>query len=105
MKHRVSSKANRSAVSLDQAVLHFARAFQLGQAKASAELKKQGHAVSASGVRYIWKKHNLETAYKRLKTVLRAPDGATAKLSLQQRNSETRGRQPQDRAQGATRTG
>lgn len=92
MKHRESSKANRSAVSLDQAVLRFARDFpQLGQAKASAELKKQGHAVSASGVRYIWKKHNLETAYKRLKTVLRAPDGATAKLSLQQREILKRG--------------
>lgn len=92
MKRREGSKANRSALSLEQAVVGFAREFpQLGQAKAADELKKQGHAVSASGVRYIWKKHNLETAYKRLKTVSRAPNGSAAELSLQQREILKRG--------------
>jgi AcrR family transcriptional regulator len=92
MKRREGSKANRSALSLEQAVVGFAREFpQLGQAKAADELKKQGHAVSASGVRYIWKKHRLETAYKRLKAVARAPNGSAAELSLQQREILKRG--------------
>jgi AcrR family transcriptional regulator len=92
MKRRQGSKANRSALSLEQAVVGFAREFpQLGQAKAADELRKQGHAVSASGVRYIWKKHKLETAYKRLKTVARAPNGSAAELSLQQREILKRG--------------
>jgi AcrR family transcriptional regulator len=92
MKRRQGGKANRSVLSLEQAVVGFAREFpQLGQAKAADELRKQGHAVSASGVRYIWKKHKLETAYKRLKTVSRAPNGSAAELSLQQREILKRG--------------
>ncbi|OGA12694.1 MAG: hypothetical protein A3G25_12280 [Betaproteobacteria bacterium RIFCSPLOWO2_12_FULL_63_13] len=92
MKRRGNSGTNRSALSLEQAVVGFARDFpQLGQAKAADELKKQGHAISASGVRYIWKKHDLETAYKRLMTVLRTPDGSPAELSPRQRDILKRG--------------
>lgn len=92
MKHQVISKTNRNALSIEQAVVDFAREFpQLGQAKASDKLRKQGYAVSASGVRNIWKKHNLETVYKRLTTVSRTPDGSAADLTPQQREILKRG--------------
>lgn len=92
MKQREIGEANRGANSIEQAVVGFARDFpQVGQAKASDELKKRGYAVSASGVRYIWKKHNLETAYKRLKTVSRAPNGSSAELTIQQQEILKRG--------------
>jgi len=53
--------------SLEAAVVRFAtEAPQLGQAKVAAALSRLGHPVSPSGVRYIWRKHDLETAYKRL---------------------------------------
>lgn len=92
MGHREVGKAERSAPSLEQAVVEYAHKFpQFGQAKAADELKRNGRAVSASGVRYIWKKHNLETAYKRLKAVSRAPKGSTAELTAQQQEILKRG--------------
>jgi len=92
MKRRQYNETNPGVLTLEQAVLAFAREFpQVGQAKAADKLKKQGHAISASGVRYIWKKHNLETAYKRLISVMRTPDGAPAELSLRQREILKRG--------------
>ena len=58
--------------SLAAAVLRHAREQpQLGQAKVAEALARQGHTVSPSGVRYIWRQHNLETAYKRLKALAR----------------------------------
>ena len=55
---------------LEAAVLGYARkAPQMGQQRVADELTRRGLAVSASGVRYLWKKHNLETAYKRLKAL------------------------------------
>ncbi|MFA6310088.1 MAG: TetR/AcrR family transcriptional regulator [Sterolibacterium sp.] len=92
MRQRESSRAGRNVVSLEQAVVDYAHRFpQFGQARAADELKRTGHAVSASGVRYIWKKHNLETTYKRLKAVSRAQDGATAELTAQQQEILKRG--------------
>ncbi|MCX7176593.1 MAG: TetR/AcrR family transcriptional regulator [Proteobacteria bacterium] len=92
MKQRKSGKAERGVVSIEQAVVDYAHKFpQCGQARASDELKRIGHSVSASGVRNIWKKHNLETTYKRLKAVTRAPDGSTAELTPQQQEVLKRG--------------
>lgn len=55
---------------LEASVLHFARKHpQFGQARVAHELGMAGHSISPSGVRYLWKKHNLETAYKRLKAL------------------------------------
>ncbi|HUW39027.1 MAG TPA: TetR/AcrR family transcriptional regulator [Rhodocyclaceae bacterium] len=55
---------------LEAAVLRYAREQpQLGQARVAAALNRLGHPVSPSGVRYIWRKHDLETAYKRLKAL------------------------------------
>jgi len=92
MKRQISARSPQRAASVEQAAVNFARDFpQAGQAKASAELKKLGYPVSASGVRYIWKKHNLETTYKRLKTVSRGPHGTATELTLQQRDILKRG--------------
>ena len=41
----------------------------LGQQRASNELEKQGVIVSASGIRSIWLRHDLETFKKRLKAL------------------------------------
>lgn len=41
----------------------------LGQARASSELQKQGIIVSASGVRSIWLRHDMESFQKRLKAL------------------------------------
>ena len=87
-----SVKVFQGVVSLEQAVMDFAREFpQFGQARASAELKTMGYPVSASGVRYIWKKHNLETAYKRLKAVARSTGGSALALTAQQQAILKRG--------------
>lgn len=72
-------KAGLGAVSLEQVVVRYAHEFpQFGQARAAGELTEMGYPVSASGVRNIWQKHNLETAYKRLKSVARGSMALTA---------------------------
>lgn len=66
-------------VDMDAAVIRYARTHpQMGQAKVAAALHGQGIEVSASGVRYLWRKHGLETAYKRLKAL----DGVPGRRAL-----------------------
>ncbi|MFZ5510666.1 MAG: TetR/AcrR family transcriptional regulator [Pseudomonadota bacterium] len=63
-------RAARDALTLEQAVLRLAAERpELGQARVARELARLGYSVSASGVRYIWSKHGLETTYKRLKAI------------------------------------
>ncbi len=74
---------NRPAV--EAAVLRQAREHpQRGQAKAAAELQRLGHSISISGVRYIWRKHGLETAYKRLKALQKQNGAGGGELSAGQ---------------------
>ncbi len=81
-------KAGPGGDSLEQVVVRYAHEFpQFGQARAAGLLKEMGYPVSASGVRNIWQKHNLETTYKRLKAVAR--DSMT--LTPQQREILKRG--------------
>lgn len=89
-KNRHDAGSGQDApATLEQAVLRYAREFpQCGQARAAQELTRAGHAVSASGVRNIWLRHGLETAYKRLKTVAREPAVA---LTQRQRDLLRRG--------------
>jgi AcrR family transcriptional regulator len=55
---------------LEEAVLSHAHENpEDGQAKAAAALTDRGLPISAAGVRYIWRKHDLETAYKRLRAL------------------------------------
>lgn len=52
------------------AVLQYARQHpDYGQARVAEELRQLGYSISASGVRYIWQQHGLETAFKRLKAL------------------------------------
>ena len=79
------------AVDLDRAVARYARTHpRMGQAKVAAALQAQGVAVSASGVRYLWRKRGLETAYKRLKAI-EDSRGRAAKLTVDQRAILRRG--------------
>ncbi|MGP1677821.1 MAG: TetR/AcrR family transcriptional regulator [Burkholderiales bacterium] len=69
----------RNRTSVEAAVVGQAREHpQRGQAKAAEELNRLGYTISTSGVRYIWRKHGLETAYKRLKA-LEKETGASAR--------------------------
>jgi TetR/AcrR family transcriptional regulator, cholesterol catabolism regulator len=78
--------------SLEAAVLRQAREHpQRGQAKAAAELNRQGFAISISGVRYIWRKHGLETAYKRLKALEKQTGAGGRELSAAQKALLRRG--------------
>jgi len=70
---------------VENSVLLFARRHpQFGQAKVARELSLIGQPISASGVRYIWKKHNLETAYKRLKSLEKLPEQTERTLTASQ---------------------
>jgi len=61
---------NRVPDYIEQAVIELAVANPaLGQYRASNELKQQGVIVSASGVRSIWLRNDLETFKKRLKAL------------------------------------
>lgn len=71
--------------SLEASVLLFANQHpQFGQAKVARALSSSGQVISPSGVRYIWKKHNLETAYKRLKALQQSPARSTGQLTTSQ---------------------
>lgn len=63
LKNRVDELTEKAVV--DFAILQPA----FGQVRVSNELRKQGIFVSASGVRSIWLRHNLESFKKRLKAL------------------------------------
>ncbi len=67
---RIVKIRDRSNADLEDVVLQYASMHpEFGQARVARELKKTGYFISASGVRYIWKRHELETTYKRLKAI------------------------------------
>lgn len=91
MKPRNAAKPVQAPATVEAAALRYAREFpQRGQARAAHDLTRAGQAVSASGVRNIWLRHGLETAYKRLKAVAREGDGSAA-LTVRQRELLRRG--------------
>jgi len=49
---------------------------ELGQAAVADRLRRAGQSISASGVRYIWQRHGLETAVKRLQALVHTEGGA-----------------------------
>ncbi len=64
---------------------------QRGQGKAAAELNRLGYSISTSGVRYIWRKHGLETTYKRLKALEKEIAGRGRELTEGQKALLRRG--------------
>lgn len=67
---KVPNLKNRVDEQTEQAVINHAIDFPAhGQARTSNELRKIGVFVSASGVRSIWLRHNLENVKKRLKAL------------------------------------
>ena len=67
---RKPNLANRVDEATEKAVMQSALDFPaFGQVRTSNELRKQGVFVSASGVRSIWLRHDLENFKKRLKSL------------------------------------
>ncbi|MHC4322691.1 MAG: IS481 family transposase [Planctomycetota bacterium] len=63
IKNRVSEDVERAVVELTM------EDPSLGQVRASNTLRQRGTFISASGVRYVWLRHDLETFNKRLKVL------------------------------------
>lgn len=64
---------------------------ELGQAAVAVRLSNQGYPISASGVRYIWQKHGLETTVKRLRALADQADRGIEALTEKQRRLLARG--------------
>lgn len=87
-----NTNAVRNHSSLEAAVIREAREHpQRGQGKAAEELNRLGYTISTSGVRYIWRKHGLETTYKRLKALEKEIDGTARELTEGQKALLRRG--------------
>ncbi|HRQ57219.1 MAG TPA: TetR family transcriptional regulator [Azoarcus taiwanensis] len=84
-------------------ILRVAReAPELGQAAVAERMRALGLRVSPSGVRYIWQRHGLETAVKRLQALAESSDRGLASLTERQRRQVERGRLSARLAQAAT---
>ncbi|WP_018991574.1 TetR/AcrR family transcriptional regulator [Aromatoleum toluclasticum] len=82
----------RRAPDVEAAILGLARDEPgLGQAAVSARLRRDGFAISPSGVRYIWQKHGLETAVKRLRAIAQSTSEGVSALTDTQRGLLARG--------------
>ena len=73
-------------------ILRIAReAPELGQAAVAQLLRERGLSISPSGVRYLWQRHGLETAVKRLQALAGASPDGLAQLSDTQKALLERG--------------
>jgi AcrR family transcriptional regulator len=80
------------ADSVESEALRFARERpHWGQARVAEELQRLGHSISASGVRKMWQRHDMETTYKRLKLIERSGSPNVGILSEQQLKRLSRG--------------
>lgn len=88
----------------EAAILRLAReAPELGQVAVAERLRSEGLRISPSGVRYLWQRHGLETAVKRLQA-LEEGRGADALTEAQRRLLE-RGMLTERLARGENATG
>lgn len=86
MKPAMPSKSGSNPVRQEstQYILRLAREQpQLGQAAVAQQLQQAGIQISASGVRYIWKKYGLETTTKRLQALNASTAGNSLSKSQQ----------------------
>lgn len=82
--------AGQSAI--EAAILRLSHdAPELGQAAVADRLRQSGLSISPSGVRYIWQKHGLETAVKRLQALAGHSADGLAALTESQRSLLERG--------------
>ncbi|MCB1898647.1 TetR family transcriptional regulator [Cognatazoarcus halotolerans] len=74
-----TAQGMEDAPDAESAILEFARTEPtLGQAAVAERLRARGIRISPSGVRYIWQRHDLETAVKRLQALAdRVPEALT----------------------------
>ncbi|MBR0565308.1 TetR family transcriptional regulator [Azoarcus sp. L1K30] len=80
----MNQQSNDEGSGIEAAILQLARTEPtMGQAAVAERLRASGVRISPSGVRYIWQRHGLETAVKRLQAL--ADDGADALTPDQQR--------------------
>ena len=85
MKHSAPS----AQPSTEELILQFARSQpELGQFSVASQLTEQGHAVSPSTVRNVWKRYGLETSYKRLmaKSKSKTTDSPRTALSQEEQS-------------------
>jgi len=76
---------NRVSQEVEQKILDYALAFPTqGAQRVANELRLQGVNVSASGVRGVWLRHDLETRHKRLLRLERISQDSTFVLSVEQ---------------------
>lgn len=75
---------------------------ELGQAAVAERLRLAGLQISASGVRYIWQKHGLETAVKRLHALAEQAGEGVEVLTESQRRLLERGELSARLARGET---
>lgn len=105
MKPRTQAdRRGHGRTKIEDAVLRHAREHpQDGQAAAARALARSGLGISPAGVRYIWRRHGLETTYKRLCAIDLAAGGA-AQLSAAQREIVRRGEATRRLVRRAQRT-
>lgn len=88
---------------VEQEILALARSEpELGQAAVAERLRLAGLQISASGVRYIWQKHGLETAVKRLQALAGEAGEGVEALTESQRRLLERGELSARLARGET---
>jgi len=93
MDHARTVRDTRAPASeIEAEILRLAREEPgLGQAAVADRLRRAGLAISPSGVRYIWQKHGLETAVKRLQALAHSSTEGLAVLTDSQRGLLERG--------------
>ena len=82
----------KTSDNVEAAILKLARERPtLGQAAVAAHLQAHGQRISPSGVRYIWQKHGLETAVKRLQALIENTEEGVEQLTEEQQQRLARG--------------
>ncbi len=90
-----------SSVTAEEEILRLAREEpELGQVAVAERLRQAGLRISPSGVRYLWQKHGLETAVKRLQALVEHRGGDAEGLTETQRRHLERGRLSERLARG-----
>lgn len=87
-----ASALGTPALDVETEILRLAReAPKLGQVAVAERLRQAGLRISPSGVRYLWQKHGLETAVKRLQALVQDDDEGMDVLTEGQRRHLERG--------------